>query len=555
MLRFGLALSASAAALLAAVAVTAPITFDEIADSAGVHFVSDSSPTEKKHQPEAMVGGVAIFDYNGDGYPDIYFVNGADMPSLEKNAPKYKNRLFRNNHDMTFTDVTDAAGVGGAGYGMGVAVGDYDNDGWPDLFVSNVNGNQLFHNNGNGTFTDVTAKASVGGGVFGGKKMWSVGAAWVDYNRDGLLDLFVANYCQWDPDTEQACEINGHRVSCNPRYYKPLPNQLYRNNGDGTFTDVSEETGIAAHLGRGMGVGVADYDGDGWPDIFVANDDLPNQLFHNLGGKKFEEVADEAGVALPEGGNVVSGMGVDFRDLFNHGMPDIWVTAIEKQTFPLWKNSGHGQFIEATSMAALGLSTAEMSGWSNAIVDLDNDGWKDLFVARSNVIDNVALFAPRPYEEPNSVFRNLGNGKFQNVTASGGAGLQAPAANRGAAFGDLDNDGRMDLVVSVLNGRAKVFHNTTGGNNHWLLLKLTGTKSNRMGLGATIRLTRADGMVEYNHATTSTGYASSSDPRVHFGMGTSKTAREIAIQWPSGISQVLRNVAADQVLEVKEPAR
>jgi hypothetical protein len=540
-------------AMLAAVSLTAPITFDEISERAGVTFTSNSSPTPQKHQPEPMVGGVAIFDFDGDGYPDIYFVNGADMPSLEKTGPQYKNRLFRNNHDLTFTDVTDKAGVAGSGYGMGVAVGDYDNDGRPDLFVTSVNQNQLFHNNGDGTFTDVTAKAGVSGGIFAGKKMWSVGAAWIDYNNDGLLDLFVANYCQWDPNTEPPCALNGNRVFCNPRLYKPLPNTLYRNNGDGTFTDVSVEAGIAAHPGRGMGVAVADFDNDGFPDIVVANDDLPNQLFHNIGGKRFEEIADDAGVALAEGGNVISGMGVDFKDLFNRGLPDIWITAIEKQTFPLFKNLGHGQFAEDTAMAGLGLATADMSGWSNAMVDLDNDGWKDLYVARSNVIDNVALFMQRQYGEPNTVFRNLGTGRFQDVTSSTGPSFQIPSVNRGAAFGDLDNDGRMDLVVNVLNGKAKVFHNTTRNENHWMLLKLTGVASNRMGIGAQIRLTKPDGSMEYNHATTSSGYASSSDPRVHFGLGASKVAKEIQIVWPSGIKQVLRDVAGDRIIEITEP--
>jgi hypothetical protein len=538
---------------LAAGAALGPIAFEEIADRAGIHFIANSCPTALKHQPETMVAGVALFDYDGDGYLDVYLVNGADMPSLVKVDDRYKNRLFHNNHNLTFTDVTDQAGLGGAGFGMGVGVGDYDNDGRPDLYIANVNGNQLFHNNGDGTFTDVTAKAGVAGGTYHGRKMWSASAAWVDYNNDGLLDLFVANYCSWDPATEVPCIISGHRVSCNPRNYKPLPNTLYRNNGDGTFTDVSVETGIAAHLGRGMGVAVADYDGDGFPDIFVANDDMPNQLFHNLGGKRFEEVALDAGVALAEGGNVISGMGADFRDLFNRGLPDIWTTAIEKQTFPLFRNLGHGLFAEATATAGLGLDTAEMSGWSNGAFDFDNDGWKDLFASRSNSVDNIALFAPRQYEEPNAVFRNLGNGKFQNVSSTAGASFQIPAAHRGVAFGDLDNDGRIDAVVSVLNGPAEVFHNITQNGNHWMLLKLTGTKSNRMGMGAKIRLTAADGSVQYNHVTVSTGYACSSDSRVHFGLGSSSSAREIQIVWPSGIRQTLRDVAADRVIPITEP--
>jgi hypothetical protein len=541
------------ALLLAAGAALGPITFEEIADRAGVHFVADSSPTPMKHQPETMLAGVALFDYDGDGYLDIYFANGADISSLVKTGPEYKNRLFHNNHNLTFTDVTDKAGVGGKGFGIGAAVGDYDNDGWPDLYVVNVDGNLLFHNNGDGTFTDVTATAGVSGGVFYGKKMWSSAAAWVDYNNDGLLDLFVSNYCYWDVVTETPCIINGHRVSCNPRMYKPLPNTLYRNNGDGTFTDVSVETGIAKHLGRGMGVAVADYDGDGFPDIFVANDDMPNQLFHNIGGKRFEEVALQAGVALTEGGDVISGMGAEFRDIFNRGKPDIWMTAIEKQTFPLFRNVGRGLFAESTAIAGLGLDTSGMSGWSNGVFDFDNDGWKDLFASRSNSVDNIALFVPRQYEEPNAVFRNLGNGRFKNVSSTAGESFQIPAAHRGVAFGDLDNDGRIDAVVSVLNGPAQVFHNTTENSNHWILLKLTGTKSNCMGIGAKIRLTAADGSVQYNHVTTSTGYACSSDPRVHFGLGSSRLVKEIQIVWPSGIRQTLQDVPADRVVSITEP--
>jgi hypothetical protein len=552
-MRFRVLLFCAPLLALAGSVALGPIIFEDIADRAGIHFVANNCPTPLKHQPEPMVAGVALFDYDGDGYLDIFFVNGADMPSLVKTGPRYKNRLFRNNRNLTFTDVTDKAGLGGAGYGIGVAVGDYDNDGWPDLYVLNVNGNQLFHNNGNGTFADVTAKAGVAGASYYDRKMWSSAAAWVDYNNDGLLDLFVSNYCHWDPHTEPPCIVNGQRVSCNPRLYKPLPNTLYRNNGDGTFSDVSAETGISEHLGRGMGVAVADYDGDGFPDIFVANDDMPNLLFHNLGGKRFEEVALKAGVSLAEGGEVISGMGVDFRDLFNRGLPDIWVTAIEKQSFPLFRNVGRGLFAETTAAAGLALDTSQMSGWSNGAFDLDNDGWKDLFASRSNTIDNVALFAPRQYEEPNAVFRNLGNGKFQNVSATAGESFQRPAAHRGVAFGDLDNDGRIDAVVSVLNGPARVFHNTTRNANHWLLLKLSGTKSNRMGIGAKVRLTASDGSVQYNHVTTSTGYACSSDSRVHFGLGSSASAKEIEIVWPSGIRQTLRDVAADRVIPITEP--
>ena len=541
---------------LSGAVILGPITFEEIAARAGVHFKIDSSPTPQRHQPETMPGGVALFDYNGDGYLDIYFVNGADMPSLAKRGPQYRNRLYRNNGNLTFTDVTEKSGLAGAGYGIGVAVGDYDNDGRPDLFVSNVNGNQLFHNNGDGTFTDVTRKAGVSGGIYKGKKMWSIAAAWLDYNNDGLLDLFVSNYCcvgppdrksllrqrpEWHAHHLRSALLRAASAHALPQQWRWHLHRRFRPDGH------------VAKLGRGMGVAVADYDGDGYPDIFVANDNAANQLFHNIRGQRFEEVAMEAGVALGEDGNVLSGMGADFRDVRNKGLPDIWMTAIEKQTFPLFLNLGNGHFAVKTAVAGLGMDTFEMSGWGDGIADFDNDGWKDLFVARANVDENIHLFSPRTFEEPNAIFRNLGNGKFQNVSATAGPDFQIAAGHRGVAFGDLDNDGRMDAVVTVLNNPAEIFHNTTRNGNHWILLKLSGTKSNRMGIGAKIRLTAADGSVQYNHVTTSVGYASSSDSRVHFGLGANALAKEIRIAWPSGIEQVLRDVSADRILPITEP--
>ena len=532
-----------------------PIRFEDIAARAGVRFVTENSPTPEKHQPETMPAGIALFDYDGDGFLDIYLVNGAEMPSLVKTGPKYSNRLFHNNGDGTFTDVTERAGVAGAGYGMGVAVGDYDNDGRPDLFLANVSGNQLFHNNGNGTFTDVTAKAGLSGALHSGRKMWSISAGWFDYNNDGLLDLFVVNYVDWDPRFEPACTGLNGRGYCHPGSFAPLPNTLYRNNGDGTFTDVSAETGISIVLGKGMGVGFADYDGDGFLDVFVANDNSPNLLFHNLGGKRFEEVGLQAGVAYTDEGAALAGMGVEFRDLNNDGLPDIWHTAIENETFPLFINQGKGQFANAGQESRLANLTRPMSGWSNGAVDLDNDGWKDLVVARGNVMDNIEEISRHfRYAEPNSVFRNLGNGQFADVSATAGADFTRPAPYRGLAYGDLDNDGRMDLVVTALGGPVRVFRNVTETKNHWILLKLVGTKSNRMGIGAQIRITTDDGRKLYNEATTSTGYAASSDPRVHFGLGISRIIREIEIRWPSGTRQLLRDVAADHIVEVTEPS-
>jgi hypothetical protein len=534
--------------------IAGTIRFEEIAAKSGLNYVTATDSTANKNQPQTMVAGVALLDYDNDGYLDVYLVGGASIPSLIKDSPVYWNRLFHNNRDGTFTDVTEKAGLMGAGYGSGVAVGDYDNDGLPDIFLANVTGNQLFHNNGDGTFTDVTEKAGLSGAKLNGKKMWSAGAGWFDYNNDGNLDLFVVNYCEWEPNKDPVCMLkDGVRGFCHPNKYKPLHSTLYRNNGDGTFTDVSVETGIAQYAGKGMSVTFADYDGDGYLDAFVANDTTPNFLLHNLHGKKFEDVALQAGVAYSGDGAALSSMGADFRDVNNDGLPDLWYTAVEHEGFPLEINSGRGDFVDRT--VANGLSTTtDMSGWGNGMADFDNDGRKDLFVARANVMDNIEAANPaRHYRESNSVFRNLGKGKFQDVSATAGPDFQKEAAHRGVAFGDLDNDGRIDMVVSVLNGPAELFHNVSETGNHWILLKLVGTRSNRMAIGAQIKLTTTDGAMQWNEVTTAVGYASSSDPRVHFGLGNNTAVKEIEIRWPSGIRQVLRDQPVDQILKIEEP--
>ena len=384
--------------------------------------------------------------------------------------------------------------------------------------------------------------------------MWSVSAGWFDYNNDGLLDLFVVNYCKWDVDKDPVCGM-GDRIRdyCHPKYYAPLHNTLYRNNGDGTFTDVSEETGIATSFGKGMSVSFADYDGDGFLDAFVANDTTPNFLFHNLGGKKFEEVALSAGVAYGGDGSALSGMGADFRDVNNDGLPDIWHTAVEYETFPLYVNTANGGFDDVTARSGLS-STARMSGWGNGFADFDNDGWKDLFVARSEVLDTINLHVPtRHYPEPNTIFRNLGNGRFEDVSATAGPDFQKVAPHRCVAFGDIDNDGRIDMVVSVLGGPAKLLHNVSAGNNHWILLKLVGTKSNRMGIGAQIKIVTEDNRSQWNEVTTAIGYASSSDSRVHFGLGKNKRIKEMEIRWPSGVKQVLYDVEVNRIMIIEEP--
>ncbi len=530
------------------------IRFEDITGRSGLSFVANSSPTPNKNQPETMLSGVGLIDYDNDGYLDIYLVNGAAIPSLRKESDMYKNRLFHNNRDGTFTDVTEKAGVAGDGYDMGVAIGDFDNDGWQDIYVASVTGNHLYHNNGDGTFTDVTKKAGVAGASYLGQKMWSAAAGWFDYNNDGKLDLFVSNYCRWEVNKDPVCLSGGRlRAYCHPKFYQPLPCTLYRNNGDGTFTDVSEETGVSKRLGKGMGIGFNDYDGDGFTDIFVANDNTPNSLFHNIGGRRFEEVAMEAGVAYTEDGKSISGMGAEFRDLDNDGRPDIWHTATELETFPLFQNRGGGIFLDITGRSGLAKPTLVMSGWSNAVGDFDNDGWKDLFVARSNVLDNVAEFSTRTYEEPNSVFRNLGSMKFEEVTAQAGPDMQVAAAHRGAAIGDLDNDGRLDVVVTVLNGKAKILRNVTENGNNWVAFQLVGQKSNRMAIGAQVKITTEDGASQYDIVSTSAGYGASRDPRAHFGLGRFRTVRQVEIRWPSGQRQALKDVAGNQIHRIQEP--
>jgi hypothetical protein len=529
------------------------IRFEDVTAKSGIQFVTQNSATPNKNQPETMVAGVALFDYDGDGYLDIFLVNGAGIPSLQKESPKYWNRLYHNNHDGSFSDVTDKADVSGVGYGMGVAIGDYDNDGRPDIFVANVTNNQLFHNNRDGTFTDVTQKAGLTGAKLDGKKMWSVGGGWFDYNNDGKLDLFVVNYCKWEVNKDPNCTLkSGVRAYCHPKYYAPLHNSLYRNNGNGTFTDVSEQTGIGKAFGKGMSVSFADYDGDGFVDAFVANDTTPNFLFHNIAGRLFEEVAVQAGVAYAPDGASLSGMGSDFRDVNNDGKPDIWHTAVEHESFPLYINQGEGDFVDLA--AANGLQpTTNMSGWGNGIFDFDNDGWKDLFVARSNVMDNIHELLARHYPEPNSIFRNLGKGKFRDVTESSGAALQPEGVHRGVAFGDLDNDGRIDMVVSVLGGPVKILRNVSVASNHWVIFKLVGAKSNRMGIGAQLHMVTDDGQSQWNELTTSVGYASSSDSRVHFGLGASTKIKDLEIRWPSGIKQTLHNLPVDCITTIEEP--
>ena len=533
----------------------AQITFEEIAKKSGLNFTLKNAARGQYRQVELMPGGVAAFDYNNDGCADIYFTNGAALPSLRKTGPEFSNRLFRNNCDSTFTDVTAKAGVAGEGYSMAVAAADFDNDGFADLFVAGVNRNILYRNRGDGTFEDVTQKARVGGVDPKYGKMWSVSAGWFDYDNDGRLDLFVSNYVLWDPLKEKGCGPPDHRLYCHPDNYAGTPNQLFHNNGDGTFTDVSRASGIASHIGKGMGVSFADFDGDGFTDIFVANDSIRNFLFRNKGNGTFEEVGLQSGVALADHGNAIAGMGADFRDYDNDGRPDLVVTGMVNDTYLLFRNLGGKLFFEDyTIRSGLARLTNQLTGWGMGLFDFDNDGWKDLFFANSH-FPQLNRYLGTDSELANSVFRNLGNGRFEDASATAGEDFQGKALYRGAAFADFDNDGRIDVVVSALNGPAKLFRNTTASSGHWLAIRLIGTHGNRDGLGARVCLTMPDGRKIYNHATTSVGYASSSEKLVRFGLGAQERATVIEVQWPSGRLQVVNNVAADRVLEIREPSR
>jgi len=519
--------------LSAADPAPSPIRFRETA----LPFVLQNSPTPQKHLIETMPGGVAVFDYNNDGRPDIFFTNGADIPSLEKDSPRYFNRLYRNDGGMKFTDVTTESALAGAGYSMGAAAADFDNDGNVDLFVAGVNRNLLYRNLGNGKFEDVTAHAGIQSGE------WAVAAGWFDYDNDGKLDLWVVHYAKWSPAYDRYCGDAGRgiRVYCHPRYFEGLPSTLYRNRGDGTFEDVSKKAGITAHAGRGMSAAFADYDGDGFPDVIVTNDNMPNFLFHNRGNGTFEETALLAGVALPDNGKAVASMGVDFRDYDNDGLPDISVTALAAETFPLYRNTGKGAFIDATSSSKMAAASLKWSGWGNGMFDFDNDGWKDLFTANSHVNDRVEAFEAAVYKQPNTVFTNTGRAGF-TVSSFGQA-----RAHRGAAFADFNGDGRIDAVVSCLGETAELWENVTADAGNWLIVKLVGTASNRDGIGARIRA--GD---QFNHMTTAVGYASSSHSGVHFGLGNA-AAVDLEIRWPHGATQQVPGVKANQVVTVTEP--
>jgi len=539
--------------ILSATPLRPVVEFSDLTIGSGVGFLADGSPTTKKYLVETMTGGVALLDFDGDGRLDIFFANGAALadPMLSTDQPKktdrrFWNRLYRNLGGAKFRDVTSDAGVEGHSFGMGVAVGDYDNDGRPDLYVTNFGANILYHNGGNGKFSDVTAPAGVAGGG------WSSGAAFFDFDNDGDLDLFVARYLQWD-FTDVWCgeKRQGYRSYCHPDHFRPVSHILFANNGNGTFTDVSERAGIAGKPGKGLGVAIQDFDRDGLIDVVVANDSFPQQLFRNTGNGAFDEVGLAAGIAYDDNGRGFAGMGVAWADYNRDGWPDLFVNALANQRYALFRND-RGSFQYVSGSSGIGQISLLHSGWGTGFLDYDNDGWRDLFVAQSHVLDNVQLTQPSvKYLEPLLLMRNQ-NGRFRDVSSQVGQVFRVPRSARGAAFGDLDNDGFTDAVVSCLGQNAIVLRNTGGNGNHWLTLRTAGTVSNRDGIGAKIRLVSASTGEQFGFVAPSGSYLSSNDMRIHFGLGADSEVKLLEITWPSGIVQTLRNVKSNQILTVSE---
>lgn len=530
--------------------------FVNAAGGSGVDFVSAPSETTQKYLPTTMLGGVAMLDYDSDGRLDLFFVNGArvtdPMPSgarPDKSDPRYWDRLYRNQGNGRFSDVTAKAGLQGSFYAQGAAVGDYDNDGDSDLYVTGIQGNALYRNEGDGTFREVGRPAGVAG------RGWSTSAAFLDYDADGRLDLAVARYVDWTFDKNPYCgeRAAARRSYCHPDEFGPLPALLYRNRGDGTFEDVSESAGLAAAPQKGLGVAINDYDGDGRIDLFFANDSWPQHLFRN-GPKGFTEEGLALGVAYDEDGRDFGGMGADFQDYDNDGRPDLFVNALARQGYHLYRNEGDA-FVEVSIAAGIAEATKLTSGWGAAFLDFDNDGWKDLFVAQGHVMDNIEVTQPGlHYREPLMMLRNA-RGTYRDVSTDLGESFREPLASRGSAAGDLDNDGALDLVVYRNGGAPLILHNEGAGGAHWLLVALEGVESNRDGIGAALRLVANDGSEQFVTASATGSYLSARDRRAHFGLGASSGVKLLEIRWPSGRRQRLENIAADQILEVREPTQ
>ena len=540
-------------------AQSAAVRFVDVTAEAGIDFRHVNSATSLKYLIETVTGGVGFLDYDNDGWLDIYCVNAAKLADpqpdgrpLEKSDPKYWNRLYRNNRDGTFSDVTEKSGLRGSGYGMGMAAADYDNDGFSDLLVTTYGGAYLYHNNGDGTFTDVTKQAKLL------TEGWTTSAAFLDYDNDGRLDLIICRYLQWNFDLgKRFCgtKTAGGRAYCHPDEFEPVSNYLFKNNGDGTFRDVSESSRIGQSKGKALGVAFNDFNGDGLMDISVANDSHAQFLFKNNGGGAFEEVALIAGAAYTEDGQVFAGMGTDFADLDNDSLPDILTTALPHQSYAFFHNTGGELFNYASFGSDLSEITQLYSGWGMRIFDYDNDGLKEVFIANSHVMDNIEMTQPNVQYRQKPLLLKFLAGKFVNVSSKSGEPFGQAWASRGAAFGDFDNDGDIDIAVATCDGPLHLLRNDGGSRNPWIGLELRGTRSNRDGLGARVILTQPGGKKQYAIASASASYLAANDRRVFFGLGGEGTIEELRILWPSGVEQTIPAPKPNQILKVEEPAR
>jgi enediyne biosynthesis protein E4 len=521
--------------------------FVDVAPQAQVVYYTNNGYAGRKYFQQPMCGGVAVIDFDNDGQMDLFFTNGAELPTLKKATPSFYHCLLRNKGDGGFEDITKRAGLSGESldYSYGVAAGDYDNDGWTDLFIANTGKNTLYRNNGDGTFTDVSDRSGLDQKPL---NTLSIQGAWFDYDNDGFLDLVLSNYTLWTPQTDQQCFNGSTEVYCHPKVYVSVPHRLYHNLGAGRFEDVTEKSGFSRALGKGMGIGLADFNDDGWMDVFVANDTEPNFLYLNQGNGTFKEVGLLYGVAYNDTGATVSAMGCDVKDYDNDGWVDVFYNNLMRQIWALFRNQRGKSFQYVSPVTKILLMSGSRSGWSTGFIDYNNDGWKDLFSANGDV-DSLT----QELRQQDTMFENQDGREFLDVTQEMGNDFLRIGFQRGSAFADLNNDGFMDIVVTSLNQKPRILVNSADNRNHWLLMRLIGHKSNRDAIGAKIKVTTLSGRTLYNHVTVSVGFLSSSDRRVHFGLGPETRVASIELRWPSGIVQTLKDVPADQILQVEEP--